>query len=165
MAAAVVGVVTYVAREKWSRTDVNLDTHPKLSYFKIGMGGWEDVGGGVLEPRTPDPTLTDLDCIINPGRYPGGAEMRYVWRSDTDFVPPNPSRFEASDLWYEAPRTAVSRCFIYFDEANDRGDGENPEFWEVGVFDEDGDMVVYATFPKETKTEDVELEKQVRITR
>lgn len=163
--AAVVGVVTYVAREKWSKTDVNLDTHPKLKYFKIGMGGWEDVGGGVLEPRTPDPALTDLDCIENPGRYLGGAEMRYVWNSWTDYVSPHPQRFEASDLWYESPRIAVERCLVHFEEANDRGDGESPDFWEIGLFDEDGDMVIYATFPQETKTNDIELEKEVRVTR
>lgn len=165
MAVAVTGVVTYKAREKWSKTDVNLDTHPKFKFFKFGMGGWEDVGGGVLEPRTPDPSLTDLDCIINPSRYPGGSEMRFVWNSWTDHVSPHPQRFEAADLWFESPRTAVAKCLVYFEEANDRGDGDPPEFWEMGVFDEDGDMVVYATFPKETKTEDYELEKEVRVTR
>jgi len=165
MPVAVIGVVTTTAREKWARTDVHLDTHPQLKFFRFGMGGWEDSGGRVLVPRTPDPTLTDLDCIINPSRYPGAAELRFVWDSWLDYVSPNLQRFQGGDLWYEIPRTAVARCLINFDESNDRGDGEAPEFWEMGIFDEDGDMVVYATFPKETKTEDVELEKEVRITR
>lgn len=162
MAAAVEGVVTYVAREKWSKVDVDQDTHPKFKYFKIGTGGWEEVGGERVS-RTPDPSLTDLDVIENPTRYP--ADERYSWNSWVDNVAPYPQRFEAADLSFQTPRTAVARCLVHFEEANDRGDGEAPEFWEIGVFDEDDEMVVYATFPKETKTEDHELEKEVRLTR
>lgn len=158
MAVSVEGVVVYGARAKWAQQDVGAATHKKFSYFKLGEGGWEDVGG-VRTPKTPNPALADLDCVENPGSYP--ADSRYVWDSRTAGTP----KFRLVDLVFEAPRTAKAICLCDFTDANDDGLGNPPEFWEIGIFDEDGTMIVYGTFPKETKTSDRQLEKHCRLTR
>ena len=44
-------------------------TFEDIVEFKVGEGGWVSEAGGIV-PRTPDPTLEDLDAIENPTRYP-----------------------------------------------------------------------------------------------
>lgn len=42
-----------------------------LTKFRIGEGGWQLVGPTRV-PRTPDPALTDLDLLLDPGRPGNG---------------------------------------------------------------------------------------------
>jgi hypothetical protein len=155
MAVEVVGIVPDIARETWAKADVGSGNgHSKFSYFKIGCGGWTD-SSGTKEPIDPTTKkgLTDLDCIENSGSYPAASQY-YFQKSLT-----------SGDIAYEADRKSRGTCTISFTEANDDGLGNPPEFWEIGIFDENDVMVVYGTFPKETKTSDKEIEKEIRIFR
>lgn len=155
MAVEVVGIVPNIARKTWAEADIGSGLgHAKFSYFKIGCGGWVDVGG-TKEPVDPTTKmdLEDLDCIENPGSYPPASQY-YFQKSLT-----------AGDIAYEADRKSRATCIVSFTEANDDGYGDPPEFWEIGIFDENDVMVVYGTFPKETKTPDKEIEKEIRIFR
>lgn len=153
--AVVEGVVTDVAREKWAKTFGNVAPESPgatdvVSYFKIAEGGWIDPGGG-REPRTPDPTFNDVDVIENPGRYP--ADSVFIFQKS----------FIAADLTFEATTTLRVRCFLDFAEANDDGFGNDPEFYEIGVFDGDDVLIAYFTFPLETKNVAKTLENVVRL--
>lgn len=155
MAVEVVGIIPYKARQTWAEADAGTGVgHSRFAQFKIGCGGWEDVGG---EKVPIDPTtkydLEDLDCIENAGSYP--VESRFHFDK----------ALSVSDISYEADRKSRATCVVSFTEANDDGYGNPPEFFEIGIFDQNGVMVVYGTFPKETKTPDKELEKEIRIFR
>jgi hypothetical protein len=123
------------------------------SYFKVGMGGWINPGSGEV-PRAPDPTLTDLDVIVNPGRYPG--------------LPPNPYSANilllSGSFVYEAPTTLRSNCVLDFGDYNDDGTGANPKIWEIGLYDSAGTMIAYGTFPQEVKINTNQVENIVRVT-
>lgn len=131
--------VTFDAGEKWCKQDVNVTggAHSPFDYFKIGEGGWKEFKGARFR-RLPSASLSDLDCVENPDRYPGAFE-RYTFQKSVD------------SMQYEVDRIARTDCSLALGEANDDGGG-NPDFWEVGLFDSDGDMVVYATIEKVTKT-------------
>lgn len=141
-------VVTYFAHvpydvcEKWSRQDVGDagGAHLPFDYFKVGEGGWVEASGGAKVRREPEPSLSDLDCIENPDRYPGAASERYVFSKSLDSV-----------SYESAQRAARGDGTIATTEANDDGSGSNPDFWEVACFDSGDNMVVYATIEKLTK--------------
>ena len=124
-----------------------------ISYFKISEGGWEDVGGGVKAARTPDPTLTDVDAIINPGRYP--ADSRFVFQKS---IP-------ATAINVISSTEIEIQCFVGSAEANDDGNGNSPEFWELGIFAADGTMIVHHTFDQQTKDDRRALRHIITITR
>lgn len=182
--AVIVGVATEDARKYIpqflgrlygiSETTTNVATpawNPLIRTFKIGEGGWVDPGSGAV-PRTPDDTLRresapliqDLDAIVDPTRplidqrYP--ADSLFTFEKDLD----------DTDFSFEAPSTLRITCLLDFGEANDDGFGNDPEFWEIGIFcdhpEEAGEqlMIGYATFPKETKNVSKQIENLVRIT-
>jgi hypothetical protein len=153
MAANVSAIITEVVRIKWTKVDLGLEqeTHSKLKYFKIGEGGWIDEGAGKV-PREPLVTQTDLDCIEHPENYP--EDSRYFYQKD----------FRSEDLSFEQPITALIRCFLDFDEANN-ANGSLPSFWELGVFDEDDTLVIYGTFEEIIKTEEKQINQEVRLIR
>jgi len=147
MAQSVEAVVTNAWRSKIAEiysggTDAAWDNNGRIFKFKMGEGGWTDPGGG-KEPVPPDPALTDMTA----SGYPAGSQ--YVFEktltpSDLDFVP--------------ALNRLEIRCFVDPTEANDDGGGNPPEFFELGIFDEGGTMLVYSTFPLEIKTPSKALE-------
>lgn len=55
-------------------------------------------------------------------------------------------------------------CVVETGEANDDGFAAAPEFYELGVFDSGGTMVMYETFPVETKVAGRRLKHEVRFT-
>lgn len=120
------------------------------STFKIGEGGWVDVGG-VPTARTPDPSLGDLDCLENPGRYPVDSRFAFT------------KALALGRVTVTGNEVTVD-CIIDTSEANDDGNGNAPEFWELGVFDGDGDMMLYGTFSAQPKTDRVLLRHTITLT-
>lgn len=123
------------------------------SYFKIGEGGWKTVAGSRV-PRNPDPALTDLDCLENPTRYP--VSSRYsVQKTLTE-----------ADITHSEDGVLVIACELDVGEGNDP-DGEDadpPEYYELGVFTADDDMIYYCTFPKFEKLSDRVFHVDLTIT-
>lgn len=131
--------ITDAALLKYPREQGGLQVFKAVSYFKVGEGGWVDPGTGKVR-RTPDPTLTDLDCIVNPSRYP--VDSRFTFQKT---LQPN------VDMVIDAGALKMT-CTLAQLEANDDGLGNNPEFWEIGIFDEDDVMLIYATMPEQIKS-------------
>lgn len=107
-----------------------------FKYFKIGEGGFVLGAGGSKSPKTPDPSLTDLESVSDTALY--------TFQKD----------FTAAELSYELDGSvpfAVAKAFLDFTEGNDDGMGESPEYFEIGIFDENDVMLIYATIPGETK--------------
>lgn len=154
--ATIAGVITNLGREKYAKYTGSLIAFAAGAGFKVGEGGWVDPGSGRV-PRTPDPALTNLDVIINPAWYPPPDDAYY----------PTPAAaykaFVPADISFVGPSTIRLRCRLEAGEFNDDGHGNNPEIWELGVFDADGDMLAYFTFPKQVKTPIV-LENYVNLT-
>lgn len=153
--AIIVATVTNAAREYWPKMFGGLATFRPVIRFKVGEGGWIDSPGGAI-PRTPDPTLTDLDCIVNPTRYPLDSRASFS------------KLLAGGDLTFVSPSTLRVACPLTALEFNDDGFGNNPEIWEIGLFslDQPGTglmMVAYGTFVKETKTP-VPLNNVVKVT-
>lgn len=158
--ATLAGVITDLGREKYAKYTGSLLTFAAGAGFKVGEGGWIDPGSGRI-PRTPDSTLTDLDCKVNPGRYPNPDDRAYY---PAAVPPPDIGKaFVPADISFVAPSTIRLRCRLEAVEFNDDGFGNSPEIWELGVFDSDGDMLAYFTFPKQIKTPIV-LENYVNLT-
>ncbi len=135
--------------------------NPVIKYFKVGRGGWIDPGTGPV-PRIPDPTLTDLDVIINPGRYVALAgNVLFLQKT-----------LVAGGFTFEAPSTLKIRCLLDFPDFNDINSppvSVNPDLWELGVFSEHPNglggllMVAYGTFQAETKTVAKQVENDMRL--
>ncbi len=139
MAQVVQAVVTDLWREKMARLyagDTSLGAFTVPAYFKIGEGGFTDPGSG-KEPKTPDPTFTDLEAVGNP--------------AGTDFV--FQKTLLAGDLTYTASTRLEVRCLVLSSEGNGPDSlGNPPEYFELGVFDSADRLLVYSTFPIEIKT-------------
>jgi hypothetical protein len=144
------GVLTTEAADKFAEALVNGDAMVAPSYFRFGEGGWYD-DAGTQRPRTPDAAQLDIDCIENPGLYP--AQGRYYFEK----------AFSPGDVVAESPGICACTCFLDFGEANDDGFANDPEFWEIGVYDSDDVLLAYCTFQMETKNAGKQLEHVVRI--
>lgn len=120
------------------------------SYFKVGVSGYLEIDGQRV-PQTPDPSLLDLQSV---------GEGTFWYRKS----------FTAEDVLFIAPSGIQFRCFLDIEEGNGEGvspdtaegvdgpkntqslGGDNVSFFEIAVFDSQGNMVAYGTFPEETKT-------------
>ena len=142
--ATIIGTIQDESREGWTKYHANVvggfNDMIATGGFKIGEGGWVDIPPKV--PKSPNPALTDLDCIINAGSYP--VDSRYV------FPTVGVKAFD-SVVWV-APGVIRLECLLDFGDANDDGFGNPPEFWELAIYDAAGHMVAYFTFPVEIKT-------------
>ena len=54
-------------------------------------------------------------------------------------------------------------CFLDFGEFNDDGNGNDPEIYEIGLFNSDAEMVAYGTFPTVIKNAGVSRTFTVKI--
>lgn len=158
MTTIVEAVVTDDALTNWPKYFGGLIVgpwDPTIKFFRIGEGGWEDPGTTVRQRRTPDPTLTDLDCNVNPGRYP--ADSLYDFQKS----------FSPGDIVEESPGVIRATCFLDTFEANNDGLGNSPEFWEIALFSDapgGGNMAVaYGTMQKQTKVAGSPLTVVVRV--
>jgi len=150
MSVTIPAVVTDVGRAKWPKILMGQVPFSGIAAFRVGEGGWIDPGTGAVR-RMPDATLTNLDCIVNPSRYP------VTGRAWAEFA------VGAGDFTFVAPSSAKVRCFLDFGDFNDDGFGNFPEIWEIAIFDSDGDMLAYGTFPKQIKDPTKEIENFVSI--
>jgi len=125
----------------------------EIGYFRIGEGGWRMLNGNRI-PRTPDAALNDLDCKENPTRYPTSSRY-WVQKS-----------LSSSDVTHSEDGTLVISCLLDTGEGNDPdgGDADPPEYYEIGVFSTDDDMLYYCTFPKFEKMSDRALQLNLTIT-
>lgn len=142
--ATIPATITAVGREFFGKYLGGLVAFQTLVQFKYGEGGWIDPGGGPV-PRTPDPTLTDLDAILDPSRPL--IDQRYP----ADSVASYAKLFVGGDITFVAPSTIRCRCVLDLSEFNDDGFGNSPEVWELGVFDSAARMIAYGTFPIQIK--------------
>jgi hypothetical protein len=144
-------------------------TFKQISYFKIAEGGWFFNGLTLQrEPRTPDPTLTDLDLILDAGRPM--IDKRYNVAENFGYYQKS---LVGSDFFFESPTTLRISCLLDNPEYNTENAGTlvydvggpyvSPEVWEIGVFDQDNVMVLYGTFPKETKDASKQVENICRL--
>lgn len=134
--------------------------NPKLTHFKIGEGGWEDLGAGPVA-RTASSSLRyetglltglhDLDAAVDAFRV--SEPQRYAPDSRFTFL----KALAPGDVTVALPGTITVNCGLLAGECNLDGFGNPPELWEIGIF---GDhptspgnklMVAYGTFPKVTK--------------
>lgn len=134
MADLLTGVFTSKGREVIAKGIGNVAGYPSVraKYFKIGMGGYFTTGGG-RSPKDPDPSLTDIEADGTPGNA--------FFRKD----------FSPVDFTFIAPSTMQIRCRLEPSEANDDGNSEAPRFFEIGIFDDDDNMIIYTTFAEQSK--------------
>jgi hypothetical protein len=118
---------------------------PILSYFQIGEGGFAETISGRV-PKDPDPSRTALEATGDPGNY--------IFQKS----------FSPLDVGFSGPYSINLTAFVGLGEANDDGLGEPPRFFEMGLFDDENNMIVYMTFPEETKTADKTLNHVITIT-
>jgi hypothetical protein len=115
-----------------------------IDEFKVGEGGWITTPGGKV-PRTPNPTLTDLDVFVNPGNYPADSLGSFA-----KALTPAEMSFDTGT------KTLTVSCALDFGEFNDDGNGLSPEIYEIGLFSDHPSsgriMVAYGTFPEVVKT-------------
>lgn len=158
-------VVTTLARRRLPRMWAGLLSMSTIASFKVGEGGWVDFGSGRV-PREPDPDLTDLDVIVDADR--SSLNKRYVVEGETfSWYPSYPETspgktLTTDDMEMESDRVLRVSCVLDATEYNDDGTGSPPDIWEIGLFDSDGVMVAYGTFPKETKDGQI-FKRDIRI--
>jgi len=187
--AVVVACVTNGARQYWPQffggmlgISAGATTpgawNPLIKTFKIGRGGWIDPGSGPV-PRSPDPTLTDLDVILDYSR--SGPDKRYtslagnIMFLEKSLSPGNFSFITTSTLNVQ--------CLLDFGDFNDiqgvpsnppggstlSPSGTPPQLYELGLFTDHPSgsgklMVMYGTFTAEQKTSAKQILNQVQIT-
>jgi len=148
---------------------------PRIKFFKVGIGGWVDPGGGP-ERRTPDaslrrlssPLIQDIDVVVDPTRAP--ANQRYAPLPST---PSFKKDLSVSDISFLGSNSIEIDCLLDFSDFNDDGSGSSPEIWEIGIFTDhpaesglatdQGLMIAYGTFPIEVKDSSKQILNVVRI--
>lgn len=138
-----------------------------ISYYKVGEGGWADPGSG-RQPRTPDPSLTDLDIIMDASRaaldkrYNVGENAGYFQKPlvPGDFSTPAPGILRVSCMLLNAEYNLETDGTLIYDVGGPYG---LPEIWEIGLFDQNDDMILYGTFSKETKDASKMIENVCRL--
>lgn len=147
--AIIVATLTNQGLQAVTQTWGGASVMDNIDEFKIGEGGWEEVVAGKV-PRTPDPTLTDLDVIENPTRYPVNRRGSFS------------KVLTVGEISYPANGQVEADCVVDFAEFNDNGDGLSPELYEIGLF-ANGLMVAYGTFEKQDKNPGVSIPNAVKI--
>lgn len=154
--AIIQAVVTDVALTYWPQMLMDPSLYREIDLFKVGEGGWIQTPSGRV-PRTPDPTLTDLDCVINPGRYP------------TDSLATFSKALVLGDMTFNVGlKTQFITCLVDFGEFNDDGLGNDPEVYEIGAYADNPSgpgkiLLYYGTFAQEVKTPAVQLQNIISV--
>lgn len=157
-------VVTAVGQNKIVQYPGGVIPLDLITYFKVGEGGWVDPGSG-KEPRTPDPSLTDLDLILDPlratKRYNDGNTYSYFQKSlvSGDFSSPASGILRVSCMLLNAEFNLQSDGTLVYDF----GGYTNPNIWEIGLFDANDDMIFYGTFSQQTKDSTRQIENVCRL--
>ena len=107
--------------------------HTKIVKFKIGEGGFVTTAGGKL-PNDP---------LSREGENDIEADGTSLFFFEKEFVP--------TDIDINVDGSIRFDVVIEYADANDNGTGDDPSFFEIGLFDQNDNMIVYGTFPEETK--------------
>lgn len=145
MADTLTGVVTNRGREVLAKSLGNIGGFSLVRAVKFiyGEGGYQIVGGGKA-PKVPDPSLTDIE-----------ADGISLYRFEKNLVP--------ADITFIAPSTIEFRCKLDPSEANDNGFGGSPKFFELGIYDDDDNLLVYSTFDEQTKVATKSLSTYLQV--
>jgi hypothetical protein len=150
MATVLQGVLTNKGREFIAKSFGNIGGFNmcRIVKFAYGEGGWVTSPSGGRSPKLPDPALTDIEA-------------------KTTATAPDNYYFEkvigASDVTFVMPSTIEFRCKLNPTDANDDGYGNPPKFFELGLYDDFGNMIAYTTFDEQTKTETKSLITYVQV--
>lgn len=150
---AAIGVFTNTYKAKYATAgDVGLTdaTSLKLDYFKIGEKGHD--GGSPPSPVTPSPTRTDVEAQYDQASSPPAAHDSYFKKD-----------LAAGDVTATAGVLEII-CNVISSEGNDDGQGNDPSYYEVGVFDEEDDMIVYCTFDEIVKDNERSIQQTITLT-
>lgn len=134
--AVVNGVITNLGREVLAKS-IGYIGGFSLSWatqFKIGEGGYVVTPSGNV-PKAPDPSLTDLEAAV-----PGSGLYHFD------------KALTSTDFTFLSPSIMQIRCKVLPTEANDDGYGNEPKFFEIGIFDNNDKMLAYATYDEQTKS-------------
>jgi len=145
MADTLTGVMTNRGREVLAKSLGNIGGFPlvRAVKFAYGEGGYQIVGGGRV-PKVPDPSLTDIE-----------ADGVSLFRFEKSYVP--------ADITFIAPSTIEFRNKENPSEANDNGFGASPKFFELGLYDDDDNLLVYSTFDEQTKVATKSLSTYLQV--
>ena len=132
--ALLTGIFTSKGREVIAKGFGNVAGYPivRAKYYRIGMGGYISTPSGRV-PKAPDPALLNIEADGSAGNV---------------FIQKN---INAIDLLFIAPSTMQIRCRLEPADLNDDGLGNSPRLFEIGIFDDNNNMIIYATFPEQSK--------------
>lgn len=146
--AILTGIITNKGRETFAKAFGRIGTGVE-SYafkFKYGEGGFiQTINGRIPKDPSDGVDLLDVEAASNPSLF------AYT------------KNFVVTDLTFFAPSTMQCRCRLVELEANDNGFGENPRFFELGIFDNNDNLMAYTTFAEQTKTSNKILTNFVQI--
>ena len=118
-----------------------------LSTFAVGEGGWTLMGSNKV-PVTPTGAETDLEANVDPGDScaTGNERLRFEKAIGGANISDNGAGVLTIVCILDATETGL--------DSNSKLSGNcagDPELFEIGLFDENGDMMVYATFDERVK--------------
>ena len=134
------GVWTNAGRDAAAAASGDQSSNWYFASYKVGEGGHQTVGGFEV-PKTPDATYTALESEAD-ADPPTGTMYTF-----TEALAPADLVFDGAGT-----KTMSISCSMGSTQGNDRGDGGNPTFYEVGVYDNNGVLCLYGTFPGTQKT-------------
>lgn len=125
--------------------------------FRMGVRGYLDLGGGIKVPKEPLPNRTTIESDDPPPAY----AFEKLFTADKVKVGKIVAGEFVEDL---AAGTVLQLSSVLdFGEANDDGFANQPRFFEIGIYDSTGTLVIYGTFPEEVKTPEIQIINLVRI--
>lgn len=135
------GVVTHARDAQLAAAYVGDASNLEIVSFRIGEGGWEmvaqDLGPAIPGPKTPVASRVGLEAVYDLDTEVTNPDNEPVWIAKA---------LTSGDFDYDDGVLQVT-CGLGESERNDNGNGRSPRFWEIGLFNANGDMLYYATFP------------------
>ena len=146
--ALLTGIFTNKGREILAKSlgQIGTGITTYASYFKFGEGGYIETPGGRV-PKSPDAGVGYLDIEA--------ASSPTLFEFQKNLI--------ATDFTFIAPSTIQIRCRLVESEANDNGFGDSPRFFELGVFDQNSNLLIYCTFSEQTKSASKILNNLVQV--
>lgn len=137
-----------------------------FSYFRIGQGGWEEVNGQRVNKNASEfSSNTNIDIIEDAGSYPADVkENPFGTLTGPGYFQKNLGDADVTWVNEGGVNKVKVRCVVADGEANEKNAAaDSPEFFEIGVFDSDNNLILYGTFPKETKTAAKTLTHELKL--
>lgn len=156
-------IITDVGRNWLARYAARVLTGPPIDVstgfykFRIGVRGFLDLGGGLKVPKEPLPNRTTIESDDPPPAF----AFEKLFTADKVKVGKIVAGEFVEDL---AAGTVLQLSSVLdFGEANDDGGGFPPHFFEIGVYDSTGVLVLYGTFPDEVKISAIQIVNLIRV--